>query len=44
MLYEVITVINEQLVRGGISVYRIRVVTRTLEDQFIELTGGVGIE
>lgn len=37
-------VINEQLVRGGISVYRIRVVTRTLEDQFIELTGGVGIE
>lgn len=37
-------VINEQLVRGGISVYRICVVTRTLEDQFIELTGGVGIE
>lgn len=32
--------INERLVLSGISVYRIAVVTRTLEDQFIELTGG----
>jgi ABC-2 type transport system ATP-binding protein len=36
--------INDQLVRAGISVYRIRVVTRTLEDQFIEMTGGGAIE
>lgn len=32
--------INERLVLSGISVYRIAVVTRTLEDQFIEMTGG----
>lgn len=32
--------INAKLVMAGISVYGIRVVTRSLEDQFLEMTGG----
>lgn len=31
---------NAKLVLAGISVYGIRVVTRSLEDQFLEMTGG----
>ncbi|MDU7474248.1 MAG: ABC transporter ATP-binding protein [Paenibacillus macerans] len=36
--------INAKLVMAGISVYEIRVLTRSLEDQFLELTGGGRIE
>lgn len=36
--------INAKLVLAGISVYEIHVVTRSLEDQFLELTGGGEIE
>ncbi|WP_410771747.1 ABC transporter ATP-binding protein [Fontibacillus sp. BL9] len=32
--------INAKLVMAGMSVYAIRVVTRSLEDQFLEMTGG----
>lgn len=32
--------INAKLVMAGLSVYGIRVVTRSLEDQFLEMTGG----
>lgn len=32
--------INAKLVMAGVSVYGIRVVTRSLEDQFLEMTGG----
>lgn len=32
--------INAKLVMAGIAVYGIRVVTRSLEDQFLEMTGG----
>lgn len=35
---------NAKLVLAGISVYGIRVVTRSLEDQFLEMTGGGHIE
>lgn len=36
--------INVKLVNAGIAVYSIRVVTRSLEDQFLELTGGGQID
>lgn len=36
--------INAKLVMAGISVYEIRALTRSLEDQFLELTGGGRIE
>lgn len=32
--------VNAKLVMAGISVYGIRIVTRSLEDQFLEMTGG----
>lgn len=35
--------INEVLVTAGIKVYAIKPLTRTLEDQFLEMTGGEGI-
>lgn len=34
---------NARLVSGGIKVYSIRVLSRSLEDQFLEITGGEGI-
>ncbi|MNW57257.1 hypothetical protein D3C74_350470 [compost metagenome] len=36
--------INTKLVMAGIDVYAIQAVTRSLEDQFLELTGGKDIE
>ncbi|MEF2967596.1 ABC transporter ATP-binding protein [Paenibacillus sp. M1] len=36
--------INKQLVLAGVAVYGIRAVTRSLEDQFLEMTGGGRIE
>ena len=36
--------INAKLVMAGIDVYAIQTVTRSLEDQFLELTGGKDIE
>ncbi|MCT2196869.1 ABC transporter ATP-binding protein [Paenibacillus phoenicis] len=36
--------INAKLVLAGIDVYAIQAVTRSLEDQFLELTGGKDIE
>jgi ABC-2 type transport system ATP-binding protein len=36
--------INAKLVMAGIDVYAIQAVTRSLEDQFLELTGGKDIE
>jgi len=36
--------INTKLVLAGISVYGIRVLTRSLEDQFLEMTGGGQID
>lgn len=36
--------INAKLVMAGMPVYGIRIVTRTLEDQFLEMTGGGHIE
>ncbi|MGG6314525.1 ABC transporter ATP-binding protein [Paenibacillus macerans] len=36
--------INAKLVMAGIAVYEIQAVTRSLEDQFLELTGGKKIE
>lgn len=35
--------INRKLVEAGISVYGIRAKTKSLEDQFLEVTGGEGI-
>ncbi|MDH6372076.1 ABC-2 type transport system ATP-binding protein [Paenibacillus sp. PastF-3] len=35
---------NARLVAGGIKVYSIKSLARTLEDQFLEVTGGEGIE
>jgi len=32
--------INAELVRAGVQVYGIRILTKTLEDQFLEMTGG----
>ncbi|MNR17542.1 hypothetical protein D3C85_1342080 [compost metagenome] len=40
---EVIAELNAKLVTGGIKVYGIRVLSRSLEDQFLEITGGEGI-
>lgn len=40
---EEIAEINTKLVAGGIKVYGIKAITRTLEDQFLEVTGGEGI-
>lgn len=34
---------NRKLVEAGIAVYRIRVKTKSLEDQFLEVTGGASI-
>ncbi|WP_334073617.1 MULTISPECIES: ABC transporter ATP-binding protein [Paenibacillus] len=36
--------INTKLVLAGISVYGIRILTRSLEDQFLEMTGGGEID
>lgn len=36
--------INAKLVASGIKVYGIKALARTLEDQFLEVTGGEGIE
>lgn len=41
---EQIPEVNAKLVREGVQVYGIRTVTRTLEDQFLQVTGGGGIE
>lgn len=40
---EEIAELNAKLVAGGIKVYSIRALARTLEDQFLEVTGGEGI-
>lgn len=40
---EGIAEINNRFVQAGIAVYGIRALTRTLEDQFLEMTGGGGI-
>ena len=40
---EQIPEVNARLVREGVQVYGIRSVTRTLEDQFLQVTGGGGI-
>lgn len=40
---EEIAELNAKLVAGGIKVYNIRTLARTLEDQFLEVTGGEGI-
>ncbi|MNO16042.1 putative ABC transporter ATP-binding protein YxlF [compost metagenome] len=40
---EAIAELNAKLVTGGIKVYGIRVLSRSLEDQFLEITGGEGI-
>lgn len=41
---EEIAEINAKLVASGIKVYGIKALARTLEDQFLEVTGGEGIE
>ncbi|WP_379132427.1 ABC transporter ATP-binding protein [Paenibacillus sp. sgz500958] len=41
---EEIAELNARLVSGGVKVYAIGTVTRSLEDQFLEMTGGEGIE
>lgn len=41
---EEIPALNVQLVQGGVKVYAIRPLSRSLEDQFLEMTGGEGIE
>lgn len=41
---EEIAEFNARLVAGGIKVYSIKSLARTLEDQFLEVTGGEGIE
>lgn len=38
-----IAVINKRLVEAGIAVYGIRVKTKSLEDQFLEVTGGESV-
>ncbi|NUU63529.1 ABC transporter ATP-binding protein [Paenibacillus agri] len=40
---EEIPALNELLVNGGVKVYGIRALSRSLEDQFLEMTGGEGI-
>lgn len=40
---EEIAELNARLVSGGIKVYSIKALARTLEDQFLEVTGGEGI-
>ncbi|MFE4713038.1 ABC transporter ATP-binding protein [Paenibacillus sp. NPDC056722] len=40
---EEIPAMNELLVKGGVKVYGIRALSRSLEDQFLEMTGGEGI-
>ncbi|SCY48642.1 ABC-2 type transport system ATP-binding protein [Paenibacillus polysaccharolyticus] len=40
---EQIPAVNAKLVHEGVQVYAIRSVTRTLEDQFLQVTGGGGI-
>ncbi|MDQ0194001.1 ABC transporter ATP-binding protein [Paenibacillus wynnii] len=40
---EEIAEINARLVSGGIKVYSIKMLSRSLEDQFLEITGGEGI-
>lgn len=35
--------VNRKLVEAGIAVYRIRVITKSLEDQFLEVTGGESV-
>lgn len=41
---EEIAEFNARLVAGGIKVFSIKSLARTLEDQFLEVTGGEGIE
>jgi ABC-2 type transport system ATP-binding protein len=41
---EQIPKLNARLVEAGIGVYGIRTTAKTLEDKFLELTGGGGIE
>ncbi|SET98838.1 ABC transporter ATP-binding protein [Paenibacillus sp. NFR01] len=41
---EEIADINVRLVTAGVKVYAIRELSRSLEDQFLEITGGEGIE
>lgn len=40
---EEVAELNARLVAGGIKVYGIRALSRSLEDQFLEITGGEGI-
>jgi ABC-2 type transport system ATP-binding protein len=40
---EEIPELNALLVNGGVKVYSIRALSRSLEDQFLEMTGGEGI-
>lgn len=40
---EMVARMNQQLVHNGVSVYQIRTLHKTLEDQFLELTGGAEI-
>ncbi|MHA6532815.1 ABC transporter ATP-binding protein [Paenibacillus sp. BAC0078] len=40
---EEIAELNAKLVAGGIKVYGIKALSRSLEDQFLEITGGEGI-
>ncbi|MNI52095.1 hypothetical protein D3C73_1068550 [compost metagenome] len=41
---EEIAELNAQLVAAGFKIYSIRALSRSLEDQFLEITGGEGIE
>ena len=41
--WDEIPVLNARLVEAGIQVFSIRPATRTLEDEFLELTGGTQI-
>jgi ABC-2 type transport system ATP-binding protein len=40
---EEVAELNARLVAGGIKVYSIKAMSRSLEDQFLEITGGEGI-
>ena len=40
---EEIAELNARLVAAGFKVYSIRALSRSLEDQFLEITGGEGI-
>ncbi|UQZ35075.1 bacitracin ABC transporter ATP-binding protein [Paenibacillus sp. PK3_47] len=40
---EEVAELNARLVAGGIKVYSIKALSRSLEDQFLEITGGEGI-